>query len=128
MDLVRVFHARRALQDCCADRVLSFHDAPVAILRRICAHGTSHSPASAGRALAHCSYSDVTVHEPCLVYWSGYLVRLLLCSRTQGLTRRCSEPRPVLMPSFHSFMKSLVTRAVAALVLVRPIPICAENH
>jgi hypothetical protein len=32
------------------------------------------------------------------------------------LTRRCSEPRPVLMSSAHCFMKSLLIRAVADLV------------
>ena len=32
------------------------------------------------------------------------------------LTRRCSEPRTVLMCRFHCFMKSLLLRAVADLV------------
>jgi hypothetical protein len=32
------------------------------------------------------------------------------------LTRRCSEPRPVLMPKFESMRTSILARAVADLV------------
>jgi hypothetical protein len=41
---------------------------------------------------------------------------------------RCSEPRAVLMPSLFCFLKSLVTRAVAGLILVRREQAIAEKR
>ena len=37
-------------------------------------------------------------------------------TRVRDLTMRCSEPRPVLMPTFESMRTSLLARAVADLV------------
>ena len=47
---------------------------------------------------------------------SQELLRRLYLQPRERLTRRCSEPRTVLMPSFESMRTSLLTRAVADLV------------
>ena len=57
-------------------------------------------------------------------HWSGRAQHRSGLPRTRGLTRRCSEPRTVLMPSFEKMRLQLVVRAAAHLVLVR----CWREH
>jgi hypothetical protein len=48
--------------------------------------------------------------------WLKFEFGLSICSRAQDLSRRCSEPRTVLMPRFESMRMSFLARAVADLV------------
>ena len=41
--------------------------------------------------------------------------KAFVSSQTKGLTRRCSEPRTVLIPKFESMRMSFLIRAVADL-------------
>ena len=65
---------------------------------------------------AVCLSSSIAHYERWFLMRATLLPHLLLPSHAEHLTKRCSEPRTVLMPRFESMRTSFLVRAVADLV------------